>query len=94
MANDDLTSKIPVNADHTAIGKKVSIQVFERRFSDEAYRIPDAKKDQIDPNTLEKYIGILEALVILQDQIIIKLHGCDAESFLFDDLHVEIYIHE
>lgn len=76
-------SDAPVNAAPSSIGKLVVIQVLHKDSD-----------NNVDPEEMEKYIGILEALVIMPNQIIFKLHGCDGESFLYTEDVVEIYIQE
>ena len=70
------------NAEPKIIGKLVVIQALKRIELD---------GDELDVDSMETYIGIMEAIVILPDQIILKLHGCDAEAFLSSEYFVEIF---
>lgn len=74
-------SDAPFNATHESIGKLVSIQVFHKDSNDD-----------IEPESLCKYIGVLEAVVILIDQFGFKLHGCDTIFSEYKEELVEIYI--
>lgn len=77
-------SDAPSNANEDLLGKRVKIQTFER----------DKDGDVTNRDSLEILYGVVEAMVLMQDQIIIKLHGCDAESYSYADTYVEIFVKE
>lgn len=73
--------KIPASLNELNIGKIVKVQVFRRK-----------DKDTIDTDTLEKYVGVLEAFAFDHISIVVKIAGLPSISTSRARQLVEVYI--
>jgi hypothetical protein len=80
MNEIDEVVRLPINLDEKNIGELVKVQVFRRKG-----------KDLIDRDTLEKYVGILEAFSFDRYDIKIKIQGLDVVTASRQHQLVEIY---
>lgn len=70
------------NAVPENIGKIVTVQIFERK---------ETGGDELDLNSLEKYVGTLQAYYHSHDGIVLKLEGVDPIGINQQLKYVEIH---